>query len=106
LGAASLSILIEATWSAIVNRTAIAAILMFASVAANAQTPYAGMSPMYVAVIVLGISLLSWAVWRYVERPAQRLTKNVLTNYAVRFGWPSKQGALVAAGPDDGTSLS
>lgn len=54
-------------------------------------------SPMYVAAIVLGISLLSWAVWRYVERPAQRWTKNVLTNYAVRFGWPSKPGAVVPA---------
>jgi peptidoglycan/LPS O-acetylase OafA/YrhL len=65
--------------------------VIFSASAASMQ------SPMYVAVIVLGISLLSWAVWRYVERPAQRWTKNVLTNCAVRFGWPSKLSAVVPA---------
>jgi peptidoglycan/LPS O-acetylase OafA/YrhL len=65
--------------------------VVFSASAASMQ------SPMYVAVIVSGISLLSWAVWRYVERPAQRWTKNVLTNCAVRFGWPAKLSAVVAA---------
>jgi peptidoglycan/LPS O-acetylase OafA/YrhL len=37
-----------------------------------------------VVIIVTSISVLSWAVWRFVERPAQRWTKAVLTDAVVR----------------------
>jgi peptidoglycan/LPS O-acetylase OafA/YrhL len=49
-----------------------------------------GGAPVQVTVIVLGISCLAWSVWRYVERPAQRWTKNSLTHHAARLGWPSQ----------------
>jgi peptidoglycan/LPS O-acetylase OafA/YrhL len=39
-----------------------------------------------VIAIVLGISCLAWWVWRYIERPAQRWTKNTLTRLAARLG--------------------
>ena len=45
---------------------------------------------LWVVTIVLGITLLSWMVWRYVERPAQRWTREFLTNHAVRLGWPPR----------------
>jgi peptidoglycan/LPS O-acetylase OafA/YrhL len=40
-----------------------------------------------VAIIVIGIMLLSWIVWRIIERPTQRWTKNSLTALATRRGW-------------------
>lgn len=51
-------------------------------------------TPFHVVLIVSGISLLSWAVWRYVERPAQRWTKDYLTRHATGFGWPSRLSAV------------
>ncbi len=42
---------------------------------------------LYVTMIVLGIAILSWAIWRFVERPLQRRTKDALTILAVRCGW-------------------
>jgi peptidoglycan/LPS O-acetylase OafA/YrhL len=47
-------------------------------------------APSHAIVIVSGISLLAWAVWRYVERPAQRWTKDFLTHHAAQLGWPSR----------------
>jgi peptidoglycan/LPS O-acetylase OafA/YrhL len=44
----------------------------------------------WVSVLVTGMAILSWVIWRYVERPAQRWTKDFLSKHAVRFGWPSK----------------
>ncbi|EKS33392.1 acyltransferase family protein [Afipia clevelandensis] len=41
-----------------------------------------------VAAIIAGVLLLSWIVWRFVERPAQRWTKTVLTAEAERRGLP------------------
>ncbi len=53
-----------------------------------------------VALIVLAIALLSWATWRYIERPSQRLTKQGLTGFAARFGWTSKlHGVPSPVGP-------
>lgn len=53
-----------------------------------------GGAPVQVTAIVIGISCLAWAVWRYVERPAQRWTKNSLTRHAARAGWPSQLNAM------------
>lgn len=41
-----------------------------------------------VIAIIAGVVLLSWIVWRFVERPAQRWTKTILTAEAERRGWP------------------
>jgi peptidoglycan/LPS O-acetylase OafA/YrhL len=43
-----------------------------------------------VVPIVLAIAALSWATWRYVERPAQRFTKWALTILWARFTEPSR----------------
>ena len=43
-----------------------------------------------IVLIELAIAVLSWATWRYIERPAQRMTKQVLGDLASRFGWTSK----------------
>jgi peptidoglycan/LPS O-acetylase OafA/YrhL len=48
-----------------------------------------------VVAIVLGITLLAWVVWRYVERPAQRWTREFLTGHAARLGWSTKPAAPV-----------
>jgi len=50
----------------------------------------------FVVAIVLGMTLLAWIVWRYVERPAQRWTKEFLTGHAARFGWSSRPNAPVS----------
>jgi peptidoglycan/LPS O-acetylase OafA/YrhL len=34
----------------------------------------------WVAALVVGIAILSWAIWRYIERPAQRWTKGLLAD--------------------------
>jgi peptidoglycan/LPS O-acetylase OafA/YrhL len=51
-----------------------------------------GKTPVYVAAIVFGIAALSWAIWRYVEKPLQRRTREILTICAVRAGLPPKPG--------------
>jgi peptidoglycan/LPS O-acetylase OafA/YrhL len=38
-----------------------------------------------VALVLVSIGVLSWATWRYVERPSQRFTKQSLTRFATRF---------------------
>jgi peptidoglycan/LPS O-acetylase OafA/YrhL len=50
------------------------------------RMPHAEHSALAVTCIVLGIIGLSWAVWRFIERPLQRLTKNVLAKVAVMLG--------------------
>lgn len=57
-----------------------------------------------VVTIVAVVTLLAWAVWRYVEPPAQRWTREFLTRHAVRLGWPSKPDATVASVPGSGTA--
>jgi peptidoglycan/LPS O-acetylase OafA/YrhL len=52
-----------------------------------------------VITIVSGITLLSWAVWRYFEGPAQRWTKEILTDHAIRLGW-SKPKPVVGTGTE------
>jgi peptidoglycan/LPS O-acetylase OafA/YrhL len=47
----------------------------------------------WVVAIVLAMIWLAWIVWRYVERPAQRWTKEFLTGRAARFGWSSRLSA-------------
>jgi peptidoglycan/LPS O-acetylase OafA/YrhL len=47
-------------------------------------------TPYHVVLIVSAITLLSFAVWRYVERPAQRWTKDILARHAADLGWPSR----------------
>lgn len=43
-----------------------------------------------VLTIALGMTLLAWAVWRYVEKPVQRWTREFLTGHANRLGWSSR----------------
>jgi peptidoglycan/LPS O-acetylase OafA/YrhL len=50
-----------------------------------------------VAGVIAGIVLLSWIVWRFIERPAQRWTKSALTAQATRQGW--SVSAMPAAPP-------
>ncbi len=45
-------------------------------------------------LIVIAIALLSWAIWRYVERQVQQRTKTALTALASRLGWPSRVTSL------------
>ena len=52
-----------------------------------------------VPMIVIGIIVASWAVWRYVERPGQRLMKIGLVQLARRFGLAT--AASRAAKPAD-----
>ena len=56
-----------------------------------------------VVTIVAGVTLLAWAVWRYLERPAQRWTRAFLTRHATRLGWPAKADAAVASAAGGGT---
>ncbi|MEH2470994.1 peptidoglycan/LPS O-acetylase OafA/YrhL [Nitrobacteraceae bacterium AZCC 2161] len=51
-----------------------------------------------VFAIVFGISVLAWVIWRYIEQPVQRRTKDILTTYAVRLGWPSKRKTAIESG--------
>jgi peptidoglycan/LPS O-acetylase OafA/YrhL len=53
--------------------------------------------PMVVAIVV-GMTLLAWLVWRYVERPAQRWVRDFLSGRAIRFGWPLKLSGPVGSG--------
>jgi peptidoglycan/LPS O-acetylase OafA/YrhL len=53
--------------------------------------------PMVIAIVV-GMTLLAWIVWRYVERPAQRSVRDFLSGRASRFGWPLKLAAPVGSG--------
>jgi peptidoglycan/LPS O-acetylase OafA/YrhL len=39
-----------------------------------------------IPVVVTAIAILSWAIWRFVERPAQRWTRGVLTGGASALG--------------------
>ena len=57
-----------------------------------------------VLTIVTGVALLAWAVWRYVERPAQRWTREFLTRHAIRLGWPPKPDPAVASVASNGTA--
>ena len=50
-----------------------------------------------VVTILVAMTLLAWAVWRYVERPAQRWTRELLTRRATRLGWPPKPDAAIEA---------
>ena len=49
----------------------------------------------WVVAIELAIFLLAWIVWRYVERPAQRWTREFLTGHAARLGWSSRPSAPI-----------
>ncbi|WFU15704.1 acyltransferase [Bradyrhizobium sp. CB3481] len=51
-----------------------------------------------VIAIAIGMTLLAWIVWRYVERPAQRWARDFLSGRASRFGWPLKPSAPVGSG--------
>ena len=46
----------------------------------------AGHPPALVGAVMAAMGLLAWAIWRYVERPAQRWTKGVLTE-AFQYVW-------------------
>jgi peptidoglycan/LPS O-acetylase OafA/YrhL len=41
-------------------------------------------------LIVCGAVVLAFAVWRFVERPLHRWTKNSMTTYAGKRGWKSR----------------
>lgn len=47
-----------------------------------------------VTVIILGISLLCWIIWKYVEQPLQRAVRSRLTGWATRLGLPSNLGRV------------
>lgn len=49
-----------------------------------------------VAAILLTMTGLSWATWRFVERPMQRLTKQALAKLAVRLGFTSAPRPVIA----------
>ncbi|NOJ38139.1 acyltransferase family protein [Bradyrhizobium australiense] len=57
-----------------------------------------------VVTIVLTTTLLAWAVWRYVEGPAQRWTREFLTGQASRLGWPLKLRTAVGSGAGGGAA--
>jgi peptidoglycan/LPS O-acetylase OafA/YrhL len=40
------------------------------------------MSTTSVALVILCIGAMSWAIWRFIERPVQRVVKDALTGYA------------------------
>jgi peptidoglycan/LPS O-acetylase OafA/YrhL len=50
-----------------------------------------------VVALILGMMLLSWAVWRYLERPVQRWTREFLTGHATRLGWSTKPDTATGA---------
>jgi peptidoglycan/LPS O-acetylase OafA/YrhL len=56
-----------------------------------------------VVTIVSAMTLLAWAVWRYLERPAQRWTREFLTRHATRLGWPPKPDVTVGRVARSGT---
>ena len=43
-----------------------------------------------VGAIIIAMIVASWAIWKYVERPAQRLMKAALTRTVARLGWASE----------------
>lgn len=45
---------------------------------------------LWTAIVVAGVVVLAWFVWRVLERPVHRLTKDRLTSLASRLGWPSR----------------
>jgi peptidoglycan/LPS O-acetylase OafA/YrhL len=45
---------------------------------------------LWTAIVVSGVVVLAWFVWRVLERPVHRLTKDRLTSLASRLGWPSR----------------
>jgi hypothetical protein len=40
-----------------------------------------------VTTIVAGVTVVAWAIWRFVEPGVHRFVKNRLTQLAARFGW-------------------
>jgi peptidoglycan/LPS O-acetylase OafA/YrhL len=65
-------------------------------------TEYAGLCT---AAIIFGAVLLAWIVWRFVERPAHRWTRDTMTEIATRLGWPSrpsKAPSIVVSGSRTG----
>jgi peptidoglycan/LPS O-acetylase OafA/YrhL len=52
-------------------------------------------SKLGVAVIILGIGLVSWLLWRYVERPLRTAVSRYLTGWATRLGWLSRPKLVV-----------
>lgn len=48
-----------------------------------------------VVLIISGMTLLAWAVWRFFEQPAQRWTRQFLLIQATRFGAPPKPKVIV-----------
>jgi peptidoglycan/LPS O-acetylase OafA/YrhL len=47
---------------------------------------------LWTAIVVTGMVVLAWLVWRVLERPMHRLTKDGLTALASWLGWPSRVG--------------
>ncbi len=55
---------------------------------------------MAVTMIVAGIAVLAWVIWRFVEPWMHRLVKSKLTQLASRFGWSSTSHRLIKTQPD------
>jgi peptidoglycan/LPS O-acetylase OafA/YrhL len=52
-----------------------------------------------VTAIILGIGFVSWILWRYFERPLQRIIRSHLIGWAARLGWPSKPELVARSNP-------
>jgi peptidoglycan/LPS O-acetylase OafA/YrhL len=52
-----------------------------------------------VSAVLLAIAALSWAIWRFVERPMQRWTKRALTEIAERLGFASAPQPVISPTP-------
>ena len=59
-------------------------------------------SAIVIATTIAAMVGLSWLVWRFVERPAQRLTKIFLTRWSDRLGLPDKLEQSGGAAPLQG----
>jgi peptidoglycan/LPS O-acetylase OafA/YrhL len=44
---------------------------------------------LFTAAIIFSAVILSWLIWRFVDRPVHRWTKNTIAAYAAKMGWPS-----------------
>ncbi|WP_426434172.1 acyltransferase family protein [Bradyrhizobium genosp. P] len=51
----------------------------------------------WTAIVVIGVVLLAWFVWRVLERSAHEFTRVKLTMFASRLGWPLRVRRISAA---------
>jgi peptidoglycan/LPS O-acetylase OafA/YrhL len=49
---------------------------------------------LFTAAIIFSAVILSWLIWRFVDRPVHRRTKNTIAAYAAKMGWPSNLSSV------------